>query len=45
MDDEAFIKNMQKRIEESTGVSITLEFDHDERQETDVFSATIVHES
>lgn len=36
MNDEAFIKNMQKRIEESTGVPITLEFDHDERQEIDV---------
>lgn len=36
MDDEAFIQNMQKRIEESSGVSIILELDHDERQEIDV---------
>ncbi len=36
MDDEAFIQNMQKRIEESTGVAITLEINDDQREDIDV---------
>lgn len=37
MDDGEFILQMQKRIEESAGVSITLELDHDQPGEIDVF--------
>lgn len=37
MDDEEFIQNMQKRIEDSAGVAITLELDHDQREDIDVF--------
>lgn len=37
MDDGEFIQNMQKRIEESAGVAITLALDHDQREDIDVF--------
>jgi len=37
MDDQEFIQNMQKRIEDSAGVAITLEFDNDQREDIDVF--------
>ena len=37
MDDQEFIQNMQKRIEDSAGVSITLELDQDQRADIDVF--------
>ena len=37
MDDEDFIKRIQQRIEESAGVEITLELDHVQPGEVDVF--------
>jgi hypothetical protein len=37
MDDQEFIQNMQKRIEDSAGVAIILELDHDQREDIDVF--------
>ena len=37
MDDGEFIQQMQKRIEESSGVSITLELDYDQPEDIDVF--------
>ena len=37
MDDQEFIQNMQKRIEDGAGVSITLELDQDQRADIDVF--------
>ncbi|MQG75733.1 MAG: hypothetical protein FI703_00210 [SAR202 cluster bacterium] len=37
MDDQEFIQNMQKRIEDSAGVAITLELDNDQREDIDVF--------
>lgn len=37
MDDVEFIRRMQERIEESTGVAVTLELDHDQPAEIDVF--------
>ena len=36
MDDDQFIQNMQKRIEESAGVAITLDFDKDHPEDIDV---------
>ena len=37
MDDAEFIRRMQERIEESTGVAVSLELDHDQRDEVEVF--------
>ncbi|MDE2803070.1 MAG: hypothetical protein OXK21_09330 [Chloroflexota bacterium] len=37
MDDAEFIQRMQQRIEESTGVAVTLELDHAEPQEVEIF--------
>lgn len=37
MQDEEFIRRMQQRIEESTGVVVALELDHDTPGEVDVF--------
>ena len=37
MDDQEFIQNIQKRIEDSAGVAITLELDNDQREDIDVF--------
>lgn len=37
MDDADFIRRMQDRIQESTGVDITLEVDHDNTDEVEVF--------
>ena len=37
MDDAEFIQRMQQRIEESAGVEVTLELDHDQPQEVEVF--------
>lgn len=37
MDDDAFIQRMRQRIEESTGVAVSLELDHDQPQEVEVF--------
>ena len=36
MDDSEFIQRMQQRIEESTGVTVSLELDHDLPGEVDV---------
>lgn len=37
MDDDTFIQRMQQRIHESTGVEVSLEIDHDEPGDVDVF--------
>ena len=37
MDDEEFIQRMQQRIQESTGVTVELEVDHEQPGEVDVF--------
>ena len=37
MDDEEFIQRMQQRIQESTGVTVELEVDHEQPGEIDVF--------
>jgi protein-disulfide isomerase-like protein with CxxC motif len=37
MDDADFIRRIQDRIQESTGVPVTLELDHDQRDEVEVF--------
>lgn len=37
MDDAEFIQRMQQRIEESTGVAVALELDHEQPQEVEVF--------
>ena len=37
MDDAEFIQRMRQRIEESTGVAVTLELDHVQPQEVEVF--------
>ncbi len=37
MDDEEFIQRMQQRIQESTGVTVELEVDHEQPGEIDVY--------
>ena len=37
MDDDQFIQRMQQRIQESTGVDVSLELDHEQTGEVDVF--------
>ncbi len=37
MDDAEFIQRMRQRIEESAGVAVTLELDHVQPQEVEVF--------
>ena len=37
MDDDQFIQRMQQRIQESTGVEVSLELDHEQTGEVDVF--------
>ncbi len=37
MDDDTFIHRMRQRIEESTGVTVALELDHEQPQEVEVF--------
>ena len=37
MEDEEFIQRMQQRIQESTGVTVSLEVDHDQPGDVDIF--------
>ena len=37
MDDAEFIRRMRERIEESTGVAVSLELDHEHKDEVEVF--------
>ena len=37
MDDAEFIRRMQERIEESTGIAVSLELDYEHKDEVEVF--------